>query len=124
MPVIRGDYNLLSLVWGNLIDNAVKYTRTRELAVIIIGAVVRPRMKFIFHIRDNGVGFDMKYSRQTLWRFSSACTLLHSLKVLVSGWPMFKGLSSDMAAEPGLKLNLTRGHQFTFRFLKDKTTVS
>jgi PAS domain S-box-containing protein len=63
MPEVSCDYNLMRLVWINLIDNAVKYTRTREKAFIKIGFEEREK-EILFHIRDNGVGFDMQYSQK------------------------------------------------------------
>jgi light-regulated signal transduction histidine kinase (bacteriophytochrome) len=44
----------------NLISNAVKFTGTRALAVIEIGVRTENGERVIF-VRDNGVGFDMKY---------------------------------------------------------------
>ncbi len=61
LPRISGDCNLLRLVWVNLIENAVKYTKTREQAEIHISCISE-KEEFIFSIRDNGVGFDMKYA--------------------------------------------------------------
>ncbi len=61
LPVIQADYNLLSLVWSNLIDNAVKYTRSKDPAIIRIG-YTEDEDEITFHISDNGVGFDMKYA--------------------------------------------------------------
>ena len=61
LPEVQGDYNLLSLVWVNLLDNAVKYSSTRENAVINIGYEDNVR-EIIFFIKDNGVGFDMRYA--------------------------------------------------------------
>jgi PAS domain S-box-containing protein len=61
LPEVYGDYTLLRMAWINLIDNAVKYTRDREEAVIQIGYTVQQR-ETVFFIRDNGVGFDMKYA--------------------------------------------------------------
>lgn len=61
MPEVSGDYNLLRLVWMNLIDNAVKYTRPVGKAVIRIGYFREPN-ELVFFISDNGVGFDMKYA--------------------------------------------------------------
>jgi len=61
MPEVHGDYNLLRLVWVNLLNNAVKYTRNKEKAVIQIGYMDEKR-EIIFYIQDNGVGFDMKYA--------------------------------------------------------------
>jgi light-regulated signal transduction histidine kinase (bacteriophytochrome) len=63
LPVVNGDYNLLRMVWINLIDNAVKYTRTKEKAVIRIGFRDEKR-ETVFFIKDNGVGFDMKYAQK------------------------------------------------------------
>jgi PAS domain S-box-containing protein len=61
LPDVEGDRAMLKQVWTNLIANAVKYTRTRDLAEIIIrGDDGNGRAEF--SIRDNGVGFDMQYA--------------------------------------------------------------
>ncbi|MGH8176551.1 MAG: sensor histidine kinase [Steroidobacter sp.] len=57
LPCVLGDPNLLHQVWTNLVENAIKYTRPRERAVIDIGALTQDN-EIIFHVRDNGVGFD------------------------------------------------------------------
>ena len=54
---------LCVLVWSNLIDNAVKYTRTKEKAVIQIG-YKDEKNETVFFIKDNGAGFDMKYAHK------------------------------------------------------------
>jgi light-regulated signal transduction histidine kinase (bacteriophytochrome) len=48
-------------VFINLLDNAIKYTRTRERAVIEVGLGSDGSECYIF-VRDNGVGFDMRYA--------------------------------------------------------------
>ncbi len=63
LPDVKGDYNLLHLVWMNLVDNALKYTRQTEKTVIRIG-YDQVKMETIFHISDNGVGFDMNYAQK------------------------------------------------------------
>ena len=63
LPVANGDYNLLRMVWSNLLDNAVKYTRNKEKAVIQIGSK-EERTETVFFIKDNGAGFDMKYAQK------------------------------------------------------------
>ncbi len=63
LPVVYADYSMMMQVWANLISNAIKYTRTKELAVIEIGAKEEGR-EYVFYIKDNGVGFDMKYSHK------------------------------------------------------------
>ncbi len=60
---VFGDYNLMRLVWVNLIDNAVKYTKTKEKAIIKINCI-EEKEEFIFRICDNGVGFEMKYAQK------------------------------------------------------------
>jgi len=61
LPEVIGDYNLLRMVWINLLDNAIKYTRPRKKAVIKIDCK-KEKKEYIFCIRDNGVGFDMQYA--------------------------------------------------------------
>jgi len=63
LPKIKGDESLINQVWVNLISNALKYSRNREKAVIEIGGKVE-NGETIFHIKDNGVGFDMNYAEK------------------------------------------------------------
>jgi PAS domain S-box-containing protein len=60
LPEVYGDKALLRLVFVNLISNAVKYTNSRPRAEIKIGCNEEGD-KFICSVKDNGVGFDMKY---------------------------------------------------------------
>ncbi len=61
LPAVRGDCTMLRQVWVNLLDNAVKYTRSRESARIEVN--VREELgEIIFVVKDNGVGFDMQYA--------------------------------------------------------------
>ena len=61
LPDMMGDENLMCQVWVNLISNALKYSRNVEKTVIEFGSTTDPDQT-IFYIRDNGVGFDMKYA--------------------------------------------------------------
>ena len=60
LPSWYGDRAMLRLALVNLISNAVKFTRTRARAEIEIGASGQQDELVVF-VRDNGVGFDMKY---------------------------------------------------------------
>ena len=63
LPVVNGDFNLLRQVWINLLSNAVKFTRDRIHPRIEIGYSI-DKKEYKFFIRDNGVGFDMKYAQK------------------------------------------------------------
>ncbi len=63
LPGLNGDASLLKLVWINLLDNAVKYTKYRETAEISV-EYKSEKDSYIFCVRDNGVGFDMKYAHK------------------------------------------------------------
>ena len=64
---VAGDPSLLRLVWTNLLDNAVKYTRQREEAKIEIGQMDDNHNgadvnEVVYYVRDNGVGYDTRYA--------------------------------------------------------------
>ncbi len=61
LPEVQGDAVMLRQVLINLISNALKYTRKRGQVKIEIGANELEN-EIVFFIRDNGVGFDMKYA--------------------------------------------------------------
>jgi len=61
LPDTIGDETLIYQVWENLISNALKYSRNKEKAKIDIGYEILDN-KTVFHISDNGAGFDMKYA--------------------------------------------------------------
>jgi signal transduction histidine kinase len=64
LPAVVGDAPLLRQVLTNLIDNAVKYTRTRDPATIEIGCAGEEAGRVVLFVRDNGVGFDMQYAHK------------------------------------------------------------
>ena len=61
LPQVEGDAGLLKQVFENLLSNALKYTRPRSRAIIEIGQTFVDGQVAIF-VRDNGVGFSMKYA--------------------------------------------------------------
>lgn len=61
MPIVLADKVLMKQVICNIISNAVKFTRNREKALIVVGCK-RGEEEYIFYVRDNGVGIDMGFS--------------------------------------------------------------
>jgi light-regulated signal transduction histidine kinase (bacteriophytochrome) len=74
LPSAEGDPSLLSHVWTNLISNAIKYSSKKESSQVEIGSS-QSEGKTTYYVKDNGAGFDMKYSKklfQVFQRFHSA----------------------------------------------------
>jgi len=61
LPTVECDEHLMTQVWANLLSNALKYSSTRDVAVITVEAR-READHWIFSVSDNGVGFDMRYA--------------------------------------------------------------
>jgi PAS domain S-box-containing protein len=61
LPEVYGDPAMLHLVFVNLVQNALKFTRTRSDAKIEIGCISDNQEEDTFFVKDNGVGFDMRY---------------------------------------------------------------
>ena len=64
LPICHGDPAMLRLVFANLLSNAVKFTRTRDPAEIEIGTLNQDPNEVVVFVKDNGVGFDMKYQNK------------------------------------------------------------
>lgn len=60
LPPANADPALLSQVWVNLVSNAIKYSGKKEKPEVEIGCT-ESGDEIIYHVKDNGVGFNMKY---------------------------------------------------------------
>jgi len=63
MPACSADPALLNHVYTNLLSNALKFTRGRHIARIEVGSLVQDN-KTVYYVKDNGIGFDMKYAKK------------------------------------------------------------
>jgi PAS domain S-box-containing protein len=70
----RGDRSLIQVVLQNLLDNAWKYSRNAPVTRIEFGSQIRDN-RTVYFIKDNGVGFDMKYVDKLFGAFQR----LHSI---------------------------------------------
>ena len=61
LPRARADHALMRQVWMNLVGNALKYSGKRDDARIEIGGR-QEADENVYWVRDNGVGFDMRYA--------------------------------------------------------------
>jgi signal transduction histidine kinase len=61
LPAVLGDRGTLRQVFANLVGNAVKYSGPRDPAVIEVGCAGEEDGGALLFVRDNGVGFNMKY---------------------------------------------------------------
>ncbi len=73
--IVSGDKQLLKIVVQNLLENAWKYSGKNENPRIEFGKF-KESGKEIFYVKDNGVGFDMKYAAKLFGVFQR----LHSTK--------------------------------------------
>ena len=73
--IVNADSYLVSIALENLLSNAWKYSSKNEKTVIEFGTILQ-NSKIIYFIKDNGVGFDMKYYNKLFGAFQR----LHSKK--------------------------------------------
>lgn len=74
LPYIYGDPIMIKVLVLNILSNAIKYTRNKELPIIEV-SLSENENEYIISVKDNGVGFDMKYSSKLFGVFQR----LHSV---------------------------------------------
>jgi PAS domain S-box-containing protein len=68
LPPLHADPGLLRQVFINLIDNALKYTKTRSDTIIKIGTE-KSNGETAYYVQDNGIGFNMDYTDKLFGTF-------------------------------------------------------
>jgi chemotaxis family two-component system sensor kinase Cph1 len=67
LPAVRGDRQQLGQVLQNLVSNAIKF-RGKDRPEVHIGCS-RDQEKWIFSVRDNGIGLEMEYAQRIFQMF-------------------------------------------------------
>jgi len=62
LPAVHGTQMMIRQVWVNLIGNAIKFTKGRDVGEIEIGTQTGEDEVPVFYIKDNGAGFDMRFA--------------------------------------------------------------
>lgn len=68
LPPAWGDRELLGVVWRNLIANAIKFTRRNPKPTIQVTGDAETS-NLVYHVRDNGAGFDPRYAERLFGMF-------------------------------------------------------
>lgn len=63
LPPARGDVSMLRQVLVELLSNAIKFSRPKQNPRIQVGGFIEGK-ETVYFVKDNGAGFDMKYSGQ------------------------------------------------------------
>ena len=90
----------------NLLDNAIKFTQDRNPALIQVSGWTAGHEN-IYCLKDNGVGFDMRYVQSCLKSFNG-CTRKRNTPGPGWVWPSSSGSSTAMGVGCGLKASLAK----------------
>jgi PAS domain S-box-containing protein len=64
MADCQSDAKLLQQVYANLLGNALKYSGGNEHALVEVGSTTDKDLGIVYFVRDNGVGFDMRFKHK------------------------------------------------------------
>lgn len=112
LPEAQADFELLRLVWHNLLANAFKFTRHAAQPRIEVSGKRQGR-HIVYSIKDNGVGFDPKYARRLFGYFQRMHTE-EEFEGLGMGLAMAKRLIERHGGTIWVEAEKGRGAEFRF----------
>jgi two-component system, chemotaxis family, CheB/CheR fusion protein len=68
LPSAYGDLSMINQVLLNLLTNAIKFTQTKDRALIEVGGHAE-KGENVYYVRDNGMGFDMQLTNRLFGLF-------------------------------------------------------
>lgn len=75
LPVVRGDRSMMAQVFQNLFSNSIKYRKNNAIPEIWVESRQHSKTHCIIEVRDNGIGFDMRYKDRIFGVFQRLYTI-------------------------------------------------
>lgn len=113
LPDAPGDGAMLRQVWLNLLDNALKYSRPRNPAIIEVSSSRGEDGMVRYEVRDNGVGFDAEY-RDKLFGVFQRLHRMEEFEGTGIGLAIVKRIVSRHGGEVSAESVLGQGARFAF----------
>jgi two-component system sensor histidine kinase/response regulator len=110
LPACQADPVLLRRLLVALLSNALKFSRDRQPAVIMVGA--QPN-QHVYFVRDNGIGFDPRYADK-LFKLFSQLNLPEAYEGTGAGLAMALRIAERMGGRIWVESSPERGATFFF----------
>lgn len=122
LPQVWADAAMMQQVLGCVLDNAAKFTRCRNPALIQVGGECLPDGGAVLTIADNGVGFKSEQADQ-LFKVFARLHPVHEFDGLGLGLVLSRKLMARMGASIAITAEPGRGCTVQLRFLAPPTTL-
>lgn len=113
LPTLEYDFTLLSRIFQNMISNAIKFKSEREPLIEINAA--REVNRWVFSVKDNGIGIDMQYESRVFTIFQR----LHNREIAGTGigLPLCKKIVERYGGNIWFSSSPGKGSTFYFTIL-------